>query len=167
MGDDLLAEGKIAEGLKKYKEALMMNPNTGFFNTRATYWLKQKKPNACIFDCNQSLKLNPNSAKALKLRGRANRALGNYLEAYKNLSAANQCDYNPEVYAEIKALKEKADKEQAKTTRKRNRDKKNELIRRRKLVKERNKAIAAAKKKEEEARKKAGAGGGFPGGFPG
>merc|ERR1712087_1105218 len=36
-GDDLLAEGKIAEGLKKYKEALMMNPNTGFFNTRATF----------------------------------------------------------------------------------------------------------------------------------
>merc|ERR1712087_725667 len=97
-GDDLIGEGKVEEGLKKYKEAFTLNPNSGFFNIRAAYWLKQKKPNACIYDCNQSLKCNPNSAKAHKLRGRANRLLGNYLQAYKDLAAANQCDYNPEVY---------------------------------------------------------------------
>merc|ERR1719436_2258945 len=127
--------------------------------------MKQSKPNACIFDCNQALKCNPNSAKAHKLRGRANRALGNYLQAFHDLSSANQCDYNPDVYNEIKELRVKADAAREKDTKRRNREKKRELKKLKKRAKERREAIAKAKKAEEERKKKNM--GGMPGGMPG
>ena len=40
---------------------------------RGTCYLKTKRPNACIRDCDRAIKLNPDSAPAHKFRGRAHR----------------------------------------------------------------------------------------------
>ena len=40
---------------------------------RGTCYLKLKRPNACIRDCDRAVKLNPDSAAAHKFRGRAHR----------------------------------------------------------------------------------------------
>lgn len=44
------------------------------------------RPNAAILDCDAALKINPDSAKALKMRGKAHRMLGQWEAAKKDLA---------------------------------------------------------------------------------
>ena len=40
---------------------------------RASCYIKQKKPNMAIKDCDKAIALNPDAASAFKFRGRAHR----------------------------------------------------------------------------------------------
>ena len=64
---------------------------------RAECLLKLKKPCAAISDCTAALSLNPDSAKALKCRGKCYRYLGKWEEANLDISAAQRIDYDPDL----------------------------------------------------------------------
>ena len=49
-------------------------------------YLKLRKPNAAKRDCDRALEANPDSAKALRIRGSAHRYLGNYEAAQADLA---------------------------------------------------------------------------------
>ena len=53
------------------------------------------RPNAAVQDCTAALKMNPDSAKSLRIRGTAYRRLGKYEEAAADLRRAMQQDFQP------------------------------------------------------------------------
>lgn len=91
------SEQKFQEAIDLYTQAIEMNPGNALFHAkRGQAFLKLKKPNACIRDCNKALEINCDSAAAYKFRGRANRLLGNWEEAAKDLRQACKLDYDEE-----------------------------------------------------------------------
>mgnify|MGYP002655321127 CR=1 FL=1 len=88
----------------------MLNPTALFFAKRGQAFLKLNKPNAAIRDCDQALKLNPDSATAYKFRGRAQRLLGNWEEAAKDLRQACKLDYDDEADEWLKEVTPNAKK---------------------------------------------------------
>lgn len=93
-----------------YTEAILLNPTALFYAKRGQAFLKLKKPNAAIRDCNRALKLNPDSASAFKFRGRAHRLLGNWEEAAKDLRQACKLDYDDEADEWLKEVTPNAKK---------------------------------------------------------
>ena len=64
---------------------------------RGQCYLQLRKPNACIRDCTNALKVNPDNAAAYKFRGRAHRLLGHWLEAAQDLRSASKIDFDEQV----------------------------------------------------------------------
>lgn len=60
-----------------------------------------------IRDCDHAIKLNPDSAKAFKVRGKAFRALGKYEEALKDLGTGQRIDFDEGSADLIKFLEQK------------------------------------------------------------
>lgn len=81
-----------------------------FFAKRGQAFLKLKKPNAATRDCDQALRLNPDSATAYKFRGRAHRLLGNWEEAAKDLRQACKLDFDDEADEWLKEVTPNAKK---------------------------------------------------------
>merc|ERR1712184_61590 len=74
---------------------IKINSGSGaVYAKRGTCYLKLKRPNACIRDCDRAVKLNPDSAAAHKFRGRAHRLLGHFVEAAKDLRLACKIDFD-------------------------------------------------------------------------
>ena len=74
-------------------------PSALLYAKRAEMYLKLRKPNAAKRDCDRALEANPDSAKALRIRGSAHRYLGNYEAAQADLAAAQRIDYDDSVDA--------------------------------------------------------------------
>lgn len=91
---------------------------------RADCLLKVKRPRAAISDCNAALEINPDSAKALRTRGKAFRFVGMWAEATHDLSAAQRIDFDEGVEELLKVAKSHLAKIQAKEARDRNREEK-------------------------------------------
>ena len=69
--DDLKSDGKWEEALEKYTAAVVIAPPSALLYANRAYALnKLKRFKAAERDCNEALKLNPDSAKALRVRGR-------------------------------------------------------------------------------------------------
>jgi len=66
------------------------------YATRAQLLLNMKKPNAAIRDCDAAIKINPDSAKAYKVRGKAHRRLGHYEQALKDVQVGQKLDFDPD-----------------------------------------------------------------------
>jgi len=166
--NDLLSEARGAAREKNYSEAVQLlskaislNPTqSSLYAFRAEYLLAQKKPKAAIRDTNRALELNPDSSRALKIRGKAKRYLGIYLEAFYDLSQGNSLDWDESTVEIIKDISERA--ERAKQ-RQRKEDEKHRL--------EQLKRDAAEKRRrqqeEEDRQQKQHGGPGGPGGDPG
>lgn len=91
------SEQKYEEAVKFYTDAIKLNPKNALFHAkRGQAYLKLSKPNACIRDCERALEINSDSAAAYKFRGRANRLLGNWEQAAKDLRQACKLDYDEE-----------------------------------------------------------------------
>lgn len=116
------SEQRYEEAIASYEKAILANPTNALFHAkRGQAYLKLKKPNACIRDCNRALELNPDSAAAYKFRGRgknqslfilffiiifqylfqiflaiAHRLLGHWEEAAKDLRQACKLDFDEE-----------------------------------------------------------------------
>ncbi len=161
------AAGDYASALEYYTKALDIQPSALTFSKRAECFMKLNRNTAATQDCEQALKINPDSAKALKVLGTAQRYLGQYEEACKNLGQGLAIDFDEQsakvekeaekFFHEIRVAKskEKAKKEQEE---------------KRKMEEERRKRAEEAMKNANAANNNAagGPGGGTPGGggFP-
>ena len=83
------ANGDYDLAVKKYTEAMTTGPVSALtLANRGECLLKLRKPCAAISDCNAAISLNPDSAKALRCRGKAHRFIGKWEEALSDLSSA-------------------------------------------------------------------------------
>ena len=64
-----LSNGEYAKAVEAFTAVLKLSPSPLVYAKRADAFLKLKKPNAALRDCAKALESNPDSAKALKIRG--------------------------------------------------------------------------------------------------
>uniref|UniRef100_A0A1I7XVH0 TPR_REGION domain-containing protein n=1 Tax=Steinernema glaseri TaxID=37863 RepID=A0A1I7XVH0_9BILA len=92
---EAFSEGNLDAALQHFTSAIELNPGSAMLHAkRANVLLKLEKPVAAIRDCDKAISINPDSATAYKFRGRANRLLGNWLEAHNDLAMACKLDYD-------------------------------------------------------------------------
>lgn len=95
---ELLEDGDKAKALEKLTEAVMVgNPNAMLLCKRGELLLKMKRPKAALVDASAALKKNPDSAKAYKLRGKANRFLSKWVEAVDDFAQCQQIDFDDSI----------------------------------------------------------------------
>ena len=143
---DAMGDGEFAKAAEAYTTALALMPSPLTFAKRAECYLKLAKPMAAIRDCDAALKINPDSAKGYKVRGKAYRLLGDYEKALKDLGQGQNADWDDateEVLNDVKPRAAKILQKKLKGTRKVEE----------KAKKERMKRVAKAKK-EYEAQKR-------------
>jgi len=152
-------DGNHGEAILKLSEAIKRNPTqSSLFAFRAEYLLAQKKPNAAIRDANKALELNPDSSRAFKIRGKARRYLGKYLEAFYDLSQGNSLDWDESTVALIKEISERAERAKQRAR------KDDEKHRIEQLKRE---AAEKRRRQQEEEDRQQHSGGGGGGGFEG
>ncbi|CAN8270244.1 unnamed protein product [Cochlearia groenlandica] len=102
---EAMFEGKFGEAIDHLTKAIMLNPISAIlYASRATVFLKSKKPNAAIHDANEALQFNPDSAKGYKARGMARAMLGQWEEAAADLHVASKLDYDEEIGLALKKV---------------------------------------------------------------
>ncbi|KAJ7952458.1 TPR repeat-containing thioredoxin TDX [Quillaja saponaria] len=102
---EAISDGKLEEAIENLTEAILLNPTSAImYGTRASVYIKMKKPNAAIRDANAALEINPDSAKGYKSRGIARALLGQWEEAAKDLHVASNIDYDEEINAVLKKV---------------------------------------------------------------
>ncbi|KAL4196777.1 hypothetical protein AMTRI_Chr04g247920 [Amborella trichopoda] len=106
-----VSEGNLNEAIEHMTEAIISNPNSAIlYATRASIFVKMKKPNAAIRDADAALKINPDFAKGFKSRGMAKAMLGQWEDAAKDLHVASQLDYDEEIALALKRVEPNARK---------------------------------------------------------
>ncbi|CAN6460930.1 unnamed protein product [Victoria cruziana] len=102
---EAISEGNLEEAIDHLTNAIVCNPTSAImYATRATVYIKMRKPNAAIRDANAALEINPDSAKGYKSRGIARAMLGQWEEAAKDLHVASRLDYDEEISATLKKV---------------------------------------------------------------
>lgn len=92
---ELLEDGDREAALAKQTAAIMAGaPSALMLCKRAEMLLKLKRPAAAEADAAAAVSVNPDSAKAYKLRGKARRYLGDYAGACEDLNTAQKLDYD-------------------------------------------------------------------------
>jgi suppressor of tumorigenicity protein 13 len=105
---DLAAEGKLDDALEQYTAAILAAPPSSLlYANRATVLLKLDQYAAAARDCDEALAMNPDSAKALRVRGKARKAMGQWEAALKDLSQAQQIDFDEGTVDDLKICTEK------------------------------------------------------------
>ncbi|KAL9330362.1 hypothetical protein ACSQ67_005365 [Phaseolus vulgaris] len=108
---DAISQGNLDEALDQLTEAIMLNPQSAIlYATRASVFVKLKKPNAAIRDADTALKINPDSAKGYKIRGMSRAMLGLWEEAASDLHVASKLDYDEELSTVLKKVEPNARK---------------------------------------------------------
>ncbi|VDL19421.1 unnamed protein product [Hymenolepis diminuta] len=88
-----------------YTESILADPRRAVtFAKRAACFYELKKPKSAIRDCDQAIKLNPDSAAAYKWRGLAKKSLGQFEGAYYDLTNSLKIDYDEAVNEALKAV---------------------------------------------------------------
>ncbi|XP_058084420.1 FAM10 family protein At4g22670-like [Magnolia sinica] len=175
---EAISQGNLDEAIEHLTEAILLNPTSAImYATRASVYIKMKKPNAAIRDANAALEINPDSAKGYKTRGMALAILGKWEEAAKDLHQASKIDFDEELGSVLKKVEPNARKiedhrRKYERLRKEREEKKIERERQRRRA-EAQAAYEKAKKQEQSSSSRASGGmpgsfpGGMPGGFPG
>lgn len=105
---DLVSNGDFEGALEKYTAAVLAaSPSALLYANRANTLLKLGRPKAAERDCDCALLENPDSAKALRIRGKARKDLGKWDAALKDLSASQQIDFDEGTVEDLKFLSEK------------------------------------------------------------
>lgn len=90
-GDELLA-------LERFTQAVLSGGASALlFARRAELLLKLRRPKAAILDCSAALEVNPECGKAFRIRGIANRKLGRWEAASRDLSQGQKLDYDEDI----------------------------------------------------------------------
>ena len=97
---DAFADGRFEDAIDAYTDVIRATPGALVYAKRAEAFVRLRKCVAAIRDCDAALAINPDSAKALKTRGAANRFLGNWERAHADLSSGQAIDFD-ETSAEI------------------------------------------------------------------
>ena len=117
---DLKATGDYEGALAKFSEAVLAAPPSALLlANRAECLLKLDRANAAIRDAKEALKLNPDSAKALKVLGKAQFQLNMWKEARDNLSASQTIDFDDSVVELLKEATHKVQEMESNETKKR------------------------------------------------
>eukprot|EP01062_Namystynia_karyoxenos_P060000 TRINITY_DN51440_c0_g1_i1.p2 TRINITY_DN51440_c0_g1~~TRINITY_DN51440_c0_g1_i1.p2 ORF type:complete len:324 (+),score=115.20 TRINITY_DN51440_c0_g1_i1:70-972(+) len=96
----LASEGHLSRALAAIGEAISMNPGQALlYVERAEIHLRMRRPNAAVRDCDAALRINPDSAGAHKVRGRAFRMLKNWELSAHHMRLGNQLVYDGSSYA--------------------------------------------------------------------
>ncbi|KAL5708073.1 hypothetical protein ACHQM5_018908 [Ranunculus cassubicifolius] len=73
---EAISEGKLEEAIEHLTEAILLNPTSAImYATRATVYIKMKKPNAAIRDASAALEVEPNVHKIEEHRRKYDRLL--------------------------------------------------------------------------------------------
>merc|ERR1712217_953498 len=92
---DALEDGDMNTAVAKFTEAMMLGGVTAMMVAkRAEMLLKQKRYRATDVDATLALKLNPDSAKAYRARGKARRFMGDYEGSQADFQQAQKIDYD-------------------------------------------------------------------------
>lgn len=166
---ELFSNGDYEAALEKYTAAVLAAPPSALlYANRANALLKLGRPLAAQRDCDCALAENPDSAKALRIRGKARKELGQWEAALKDLAASQQIDFDEGTVEDLKFLSEKHIEAELAGAEARNKEK--EKLRKR---------AEEIRKAQEEAKKSRGlheddampdldeTSGGMPGGMPG
>lgn len=157
--------GSFDEALGFYNSAVQAAPPSALlYANRAIVLEKLGHYKAAELDCKLALEQNPDSAKALKTRGKLRyKHLDDWEGALRDLSQAQSIDFDPEIADILKELTKKRiakEKEEA-----RERIQKEEVLR--KKAEDIKRAREEAKREEAEAAARNAGMGGMPGGMPG
>ncbi|KAL8172455.1 hypothetical protein V2J09_024259 [Rumex salicifolius] len=167
---EAISEGKLEEAIENLTEAITLNPTSAImYATRATVYIKMKKPNAAIRDASAALEINPDSAKGYKSRGMARAMLGQWEEAAKDLHLASTLDYDEEINAVLKKVEPNAHKieEHRRKYDRLRKEREDKKIERERLRRRAEAQAAYEKAKKQEQSSSSSRSGGFPGGMPG
>ena len=105
---DLKSQGKWEKALEKYTAAILAAPPSALLYANRAFCLSQLGQYAAAErDCDQALKENADSAKALRVRGTVRKELENYEGALRDLSQAQTIDFDPDAVQDLKVLTEK------------------------------------------------------------
>eukprot|EP01062_Namystynia_karyoxenos_P020312 TRINITY_DN176_c0_g3_i2.p2 TRINITY_DN176_c0_g3~~TRINITY_DN176_c0_g3_i2.p2 ORF type:complete len:451 (+),score=164.86 TRINITY_DN176_c0_g3_i2:95-1354(+) len=148
---ELAAAGDRDGAVAKLTAALRLHPRIApLWAARADLNLKARRPTRALSDCAAALALNPDQAKALRVRGQAQRRLGKWEEAAADLRKANSIDFDPDLGEVLKEVEKRANRirewRMAKDRIERERERKQ---RRRELL-ARQKELRAQRKREQE-----------------
>lgn len=151
----VFSDGDFEGAVNFYTEAILLNPTSSlFYAKRGQAFLKLVKPNACIRDCDRALELNCDSAAAYKFRGRANRLLGNWEFAAKDLRQACKLDYDEQAdewLKEVTPNAKKIEQHNIKQERKSSQKKLNERLQQARQAKEAHKRAAEENANQKDA----------------
>lgn len=141
-------EKKYQDAVDLYTQAIKNNPNSGIlYASRAQVLLDMKKPKASIRDCDQAIRIAPDSAKGYKVRGKARRLIGQYDSALKDIQTGQKLDWDENSNKLESELKPRVDIINGNKKRKDEVEKKRAEARKKKEQKEKERAQARAKKK--------------------
>lgn len=153
-GMTAMSEGNNEEAINLFTQGIKLdNSRTVLFVKRATAYVRLQKPNAAIRDAKKALEINPDSAPAYKVLGKAEKLLGKWDDACRHFEEAQKIDYDDEMVELIRDIKPIATKIREHKMAVERRRKEKELKERIKRVKKAQKAQAKAKA-EQEAREK-------------
>jgi len=108
-GVELLEDEKFEEALGKFSDAIAVGCASALlYSRRAAVLVKLGRPNAVINDCTAALAVNPDSAKAFKMRARANVKLEKWEEAHKDFQTGLNIDFDDQTEDEAKEAAAKA-----------------------------------------------------------
>ena len=148
------ANGNYEQAITHYTNAMTSGPVSAMvLANRADCLLKSKRPKAALADCNEALKINPDSAKAIRCRGTVERHLGMWEQSNKDLSAAQAIDFNPDAEEFRQFVASKMKVIDAERAQQRLEDEKVRLAEEEKMrekVKKQREEIAQRRKEEEE-----------------
>merc|ERR1712187_102473 len=82
-------------------------PSSLLLASRADVLFTLKKYKAAIHDCNIALEKNSDCAKALRIRGRSYKMIGEYEKARKDLSTSQAIDYDSAAVDDLKEVMDK------------------------------------------------------------
>jgi len=102
------SNGNWQAAVDEYTKALSALPSALVFARRGDAFLRLKRPNAAILDADAALALNPDSAKAFVVRGKAHRLLGAWEAAAADLGTGQRIDFDLSVEAVLKIVLPKA-----------------------------------------------------------
>ncbi|KAI3705992.1 hypothetical protein L1987_76244 [Smallanthus sonchifolius] len=102
---EAISEGNLDEAFNHLTEAITLYPSSAIlYATRASVFVKLRKPNAAIRDADAALQINADSAKGYKMRGMARAMLGLWEDAARDLGLASNLDHDEEIASTLKKI---------------------------------------------------------------
>mmetsp|Transcript_48355 Transcript_48355/g.87428 ORF Transcript_48355/g.87428 Transcript_48355/m.87428 type:complete len:258 (-) Transcript_48355:113-886(-) len=118
-----LEKGQERRALELYTEAVMSGgAGALLFAKRAELLLNLRRPRAAIADCSAALEVNPDCGKAFRIRGVAQRKLGLWQAAQRDLTQGQKLDYDDSIVELQKVVDERCKQLAKKAKKKRGRE---------------------------------------------